>query len=78
MTVESGDPVVRLPAGSSAIRVQSGRAWVSAAGRDYVVEPGETLQLPRDQYPRLLSPVAGQTVVLEVEHAHRGLSWPRF
>lgn len=60
-----------LPEQAENVRVCSGQAWVSVAGRDYVVGPGEIVRLPASRYPTLISAVRNQTALVEVQYRRK-------
>jgi hypothetical protein len=65
------DELGRLPHQAEKLRVCAGHAWVSAAGRDYVVGPGETLWLPASRYSALVSAIRSPSVTVEVGYGNR-------
>jgi hypothetical protein len=60
------DEVYRLPEAGQCVRVTSGRAWVTAQGRDFVLEPNHSLKLAASPEAMLVSPLGQTPVVLEV------------
>ncbi len=57
--------VFRLP-DRHILRVVSGRAWVTHAGRDIVLRPGERAALAPGRDVPLVSPLGAQPLILEL------------
>lgn len=62
--VEYGD-IYCLPAGSLSIRVLSGRAWLTSQAKDYFLEAGDSLSIPRQPHTVIISAL-GQSLIFEV------------
>lgn len=58
--------ISRLPQSSRAVRVRSGVAWVTHAGRDIVGRQGETISLEQGRGFAIASPLRGTPLVIEV------------
>ncbi len=60
------DEVYRLPEAGQCVRVTSGRAWLTAQGRDVVLEPNRPIRIAPSPEAMLVSSLDGAPVVLEV------------
>lgn len=60
------DEVYRLPETGQCVQVASGRAWLTAQGRDFVLEPNHPIKLAASSEAMLVSPLGETPVVLEV------------
>jgi hypothetical protein len=58
--------VLRLPFGSQGLRVRSGRAWLTLAGKDVILPSGETLRLAPRQETAIVSALGKAPLVLEI------------
>ena len=58
--------VLRLPRTVGKMRVISGVAWVSAAGRDHIVGAGEGLSLAMSRDAAIVTAVGKNPLVIEV------------
>lgn len=60
------DEVYRLPQAGERVRVISGRAWLSAQGKDVILGPREQITLTVSDEAALVSALHRAPVVLEV------------
>ena len=58
--------VYRLPEAGQCVQVASGRAWLTAQGRDIVLEPHQPIKIAANSEAMLVSPLGEAPVVLEV------------
>ena len=58
--------VYRLPETGQCVQVASGRAWLTAQGRDLVLEPHHPVKIAASSEAMLVSPLGEAPVVLEV------------
>ena len=58
--------VYRLPDAGQCVQVASGRAWLTAQGRDIVLEPHQPIKIAANSEAMLVSPLGEAPVVLEV------------
>lgn len=56
----------RVPAAYRQVRTRCGTAHVSHQGKDFIVRPGEALQLERGKDVALVSPLHSESLVLEL------------
>lgn len=71
---------LRLPGATQQVRVKSGRAWVTLAGRDVVLTRGETLCVQARSEAALVSPLGCAPLIVEIvgETPQRPFGgWPR-
>ncbi len=78
-TADSGEPLhtlriallygeqLRIPSSSEWLRILAGKAWVSFAGEDHVLEEGEELRLPRAKGGAVISPLGRGSLFFEVK-----------
>lgn len=55
----------RLPNSVVRIRVIQGMAWVTSEGQDVIVREGETLALPKQPFPAVISALGAAPVLFE-------------
>jgi len=55
-----------LPHRPVRITVCAGMAWVTVHGEDYFIEPGETLQIAKGEYPGVISPAKKHRLVYQI------------
>lgn len=60
------DEVYRLPETGQCVQVTSGCAWLTAQGRDVVLEPHRPIKVAASSEAMLVSPLGQAPVVLEV------------
>ena len=60
------DEVYRLPEAGQCVRVASGRAWLTAQGRDIVLEPHHPIKITASSEAMLVSSLGEAPVILEV------------
>lgn len=68
-----GGEVCRLPRSCRRVRVLSGQAWITLAGRDVLLTEGEQTTFTASKAPILVSGLGSAPLVLEAErknHAH--------
>jgi hypothetical protein len=58
--------VYRLPETGQCVQVASGRAWLTAQGRDLVLEPHRPVKIAASSEAMLVSPLGEAPVILEV------------
>jgi hypothetical protein len=58
--------VYRLPEAGQCVQVTSGRAWLTAQGCDFVLEPHRPIKIAPSSEAMLVSPLGEGPVVLEV------------
>lgn len=56
-----------LPIAASRIHVTQGIAWVTSQSEDFVVQAGESLDIPRQRFATIISAVSIGTLVFEIE-----------
>ena len=59
----------RLPPAAAGIRVLAGRAWLTVAGQDLLVTPGEKVSLPSRKDGALISALGQAPLILEIYQA---------
>ncbi len=59
----------RLPQAAYEVRVLAGRAWLTMAGQDVFVTPGEPLPLPASKDGVLISALGQRPLILEIYRA---------
>lgn len=60
------DELYRVPASYRQVRTSQGIAHISQAGRDFIVPTGECVMLARGADMALVSPLHGESLVLEL------------
>ena len=63
------DEVYRLPRAAREVRVLAGRAWLTVAGEDVFVTPGEQLSLSARKDGALISALGQLPLILEIYQA---------
>ena len=58
--------VYRLPQAACGLQVLAGRAWLTVAGEDVFVTPGEPLPLPASKDGALISALGRTPLILEI------------
>jgi mannose-6-phosphate isomerase-like protein (cupin superfamily) len=58
--------MLRVPRSSDRLRILSGSAWVTFGGKDFLLESGEQLTLPKTRYGAVISAVGGDALLFEV------------
>lgn len=58
--------VYRLPEAGQRVRVAAGQAWLTAQGRDVVLQAHESARLPVSREPALVSPVGLAALTVEL------------
>lgn len=64
-TLEKSE-VFRVPSGCRDIHVVSGIAWITVAGKDMILRPGEKASLSSNQDSAVISPLGNVPLTLEV------------